>query len=106
MKRIDLGFFDQAAAGTLPPVSFIDPLFSRNDDHPPHHPILGQQYIAAVYAALAASPLWNNLLFVVTYDEHGGFFDHVAPADRPDDRADQGSVSSASACRRCSPVRT
>ena len=90
MKRIDLGFFDQAAAGTLPPVSFIDPLFSRNDDHPPHHPILGQQYIAAVYAALAASPLWNNLLFVVTYDEHGGFFDHVAPPTAPDDRADQG----------------
>jgi phospholipase C len=90
MRRLDLGFFDQAASGTLPPVSFIDPSFSRNDDHPPHHPILGQQLIGAVYAALAASPLWNNLLFVVTYDEHGGFFDHVAPPTAPDDRAAEG----------------
>jgi phospholipase C len=90
ITRIDLGFFDQAAAGTLPPVSFIDPLFTRNDDHPPHHPILGQQYIAAIYAALAASPLWDHLLFVVTYDEHGGFFDHVPPPTAPDDRAGEG----------------
>ena len=90
VTRIDAGFFDQAAAGTLPPVSFLDPMFTRNDDHPPHHPMLGQQYIGAIYAALAASPLWNHLLFVVTYDEHGGFFDHVAPPTAPDDRAADG----------------
>jgi phospholipase C len=71
-------------------VTIIDPGFALNDDHPPHHPGLGQQFIAAVYQALATSPLWQNILFVVTYDEHGGFFDHVAPPKTADDRAADG----------------
>jgi len=84
------GFFDAAAAGTLPPVSIIDPGFALNDDHPPHHPGLGQQFISAIYQALATSPLWQNILFVVTYDEHGGFHDHVPPPKAADDRAADG----------------
>ncbi|MBK8942934.1 MAG: alkaline phosphatase family protein [Polyangiaceae bacterium] len=83
-------FFDAAAAGTLPPFTVIDPGFALNDDHPPHHPLLGQQFIAAVYQALATSPHWENVLFIVTYDEHGGFFDHVAPPKAADDRAAEG----------------
>jgi phospholipase C len=72
-------FFQHAARGTLAPVVYIDPAFSANDDHPPHHTKLGQQLIASIYTALATSPQWKNCLFVVTYDEHGGYFDHVAP---------------------------
>jgi phospholipase C len=88
-KLIDR-FFVDAAAGKLPPVVFVDPAFLKNDDHPPHHPLLGQQFLGAVHAALAASPQWNELLLVITYDEHGGFFDHVPPPKAPDERAAQG----------------
>jgi len=83
-------FLADAKAGKLPPVVYIDPGFYVNDDHPPYHPILGQQLIATVYAALIDSPQWKNTLFVVTYDEHGGFFDHVAPPKAEDDRAADG----------------
>jgi phospholipase C len=41
--------------------------------------VLGQQLIAAIYNALATSPQWKNTLFVITYDENGGYYDHVAP---------------------------
>jgi phospholipase C len=83
-------FLDDAAAGKLPPVVYIDPFFNNNDDHPPVHPINGQELIAAVYTALARSPQWKNCMLVVTYDENGGFFDHVAPPKTVDDRAAQG----------------
>lgn len=78
-------FFKDAAAGTLPPVTYIDPYFYLNDDHPPIHPIHGQMLIAAVYRALATSPQWKNCMLVVTYDENGGFFDHVSPPTTTDD---------------------
>jgi phospholipase C len=75
-------FFHDAAAGTLPPLAVIDPAFfggGANDDHPTHDGQLAQALIASVVAALGASPQWDRCLFVLTYDEHGGFFDHVAP---------------------------
>jgi phospholipase C len=78
-------FFKDAAEGTLPPFTMLDPFFYLNDDHPPAHPLLGQQLIAAVYNALASSPQWKNCLLVITYDEHGGFFDHVPPPTTADD---------------------
>lgn len=77
-------FFEDAQQGTLPNFSVIDPDFGTlggggNDDHPPHDIDLGQIFIASVYAALAQSPQWNRCMLVITYDEHGGFYDHVAP---------------------------
>jgi phospholipase C len=78
-------FFKDAAAGTLPPVVYIDPTFGENDDHPPVHPILAQELIASVYTALANSPQWKNILLVITYDENGGFYDHVPPPTTTDD---------------------
>jgi phospholipase C len=90
MKLIDHRFFDDAAGGKLPSYVVIDPGFLKNDDHPPHHPLLGQQFIATIYAALAAAPQWNEMLFTLVYDEHGGFFDHVRPPTAPDDRAADG----------------
>jgi phospholipase C len=78
-------FFQDAAAGKLPSVVYIDPAFGLNDDHPPTHPILGQELIAAVYTALAKSPQWKNTLLVITYDENGGYFDHVPPPKTTDD---------------------
>jgi len=78
-------FFKDAKAGRLPPVVYIDPFFGENDDHPPLHPILAQALISAVYRALAESPQWKNCMLVITYDEHGGFFDHVPPPTNPHD---------------------
>ncbi len=85
-------FFKDAAAGTLPPVVYIDPSFYENDDHPPVHPILGQELIASVYTALANSPQWKNCMLVITYDEHGGFYDHVAPPRTTDDTLEKYGV--------------
>jgi phospholipase C len=90
IKRFLYDFIDDAAAGILPPVVYIDPAFGTNDDHPPHHPWLGQMLISATYQALATSPQWPRCQLVITYDEHGGFFDHVAPGLTVDDRAAEG----------------
>ncbi|WP_437594005.1 alkaline phosphatase family protein [Sorangium sp. So ce1000] len=81
-------FFEDAAAGLLPSFSVIDPQFfgaTANDDHPDHDVQLGQVLIASIYNALATSPQWGQCLLVITYDEHGGFFDHVAPPTATDD---------------------
>ncbi|HZP87465.1 MAG TPA: alkaline phosphatase family protein [Burkholderiales bacterium] len=77
------GFIRDARTGQLPAVSLLDPHFFSNDDHPPADVRNGQALVARIYDALASSPNWNQLLFVIVYDEHGGFFDHVDPADYP-----------------------
>lgn len=83
-------FYADAAAGALPRVCCVDPGAAFNDDHPPHHPLLGQLYLGSVYQALADSPHWERSLFVLTYDEAGGFHDHVPPGTVPDDYAAEG----------------
>jgi phospholipase C len=83
-------FFDDCAAGALPTVTYLDPPFAYGDDHPPHDPSYGQAFLASVYNALASSPLWPHCLLLVTYDEHGGMFDHVPPPKTADDRAADG----------------
>ncbi|HVK74119.1 MAG TPA: alkaline phosphatase family protein [Kofleriaceae bacterium] len=83
-------FLNDARAGTLRPFTYVEPSFGFNDDHPPHHPMAAQQFVAMVYTALATSPQWANTLLVITYDEHGGFFDHVPPPTVADDRAADG----------------
>jgi phospholipase C len=83
-------FIDDAKAGKLPPVVYIDPSFTFNDYHPPHYPLVGEQLFAAAYQALATSPQWENCMLTVTFDEHGGFYDHVAPGTAPDALAAQG----------------
>jgi phospholipase C len=83
-------FISDAKAGKLPPVVFIDPSFSFNDYHPPHYPLVAEQLVSAAYTALATSPQWENCMFTLTFDEHGGFYDHVAPGTAPDALAAQG----------------
>ncbi|MGI8801612.1 MAG: phospholipase C, partial [Solirubrobacteraceae bacterium] len=93
---IDAGsssFLEDAVAGDLAPVSWIDPDFldlglvgpSSADDHPPADVFGGQELVFRVYDALAAGPKWDRTLLIVTYDEHGGFHDHVPPPAAPDD---------------------
>ncbi len=83
-------FYADAAAGTLPQVVFVDPGAASNDDHPPHHPMLGQLFISSVVDALATGPHWERCLFALTYDEAGGFFDHVPPGLAEDELASEG----------------
>ncbi|MGH9194711.1 MAG: alkaline phosphatase family protein, partial [Acidimicrobiia bacterium] len=82
----DRGFYAAARNGTLPAVAFIDPDLTDappgNDDHPPADINAGQALIKRIYDAIANGPLeqWRKTLLIITYDEHGGFFDHVYPA--------------------------
>ena len=79
-------FLDDARKDRLPCYSFIEPRYFAdlglgmpNDQHPPHDVVFAEQLIATVYNALRVSPAWRNTLFVITYDEHGGCFDHAPP---------------------------
>jgi phospholipase C len=83
-------FQQRAAAGTLPAYTFLEPSFSAsgNSQHPNYNVALGDQLMLDVYNALRNGPGWNDTLLVITYDEHGGNFDHVPPpstAVPPDD---------------------
>jgi phospholipase C len=83
-------FFTDVENGELAQVVQVEPAFGYNDNHPPHHPGLGELFLASIYEAIAASQYWDKCLIVVTYDEHGGFFDHVPPPKVDDDLADDG----------------
>jgi phospholipase C len=89
-KPIDT-FFAQAASGTLPQFSYLDPYFlgedqgGSNDDHPHADILRGQAFLSLVADALVNSPLWPKTAVIITYDEWGGFFDHVRPPRLPDD---------------------
>ena len=86
-------FFADASAGTLPPVTFVEANFNgggaRTDEHPPGDMQLGQAFVAKVVDAVMHSPQWAHTALFITYDEHGGYYDHVAPpkACVPDDLA-------------------
>jgi phospholipase C len=80
-------FFNDAMMGKLPSFSIVDPDYMASDDHPDHDILRGQAFVASVYRSLAASPLWPKTLLIITYDEHGGFFDHVSPPKTVDDEA-------------------
>ena len=82
-------FFVDAAAGLLPHVVLLDPSFIsgfRTDDHPIGDMRVAQAFVANVVRALVNSPQWERMALFVTYDEWGGFFDHVAPPIVADDR--------------------
>lgn len=96
-------FARDAANGALPAYSFIeqryftDPILGLmpNDQHPPHNVSHGEALIAAVYNAVRGGPGWRNTLLIVTYDEHGGCYDHVVPpvATSPDGQIADGHTA-------------
>jgi phospholipase C len=69
----------------LPEVAFVDPNFgvlgikNENDEHPPSDIQRGQAFVSRVINAVRNSPFWQDSIIILTYDEHGGFYDHVAP---------------------------
>jgi phospholipase C len=95
-------FLHDANAGALPKYAFIEPNFFTNyltgkkqsDMHPPSDIVPGDQFICQVFNAIVTGPQWHNneVLFVITFDEHGGCYDHVHPptnATPPDGRQGQ-----------------
>jgi phospholipase C len=77
-------YYKDAAAGKLPQVAFVesDPLGDVNhesDEHPPANVQVGQRFTHDVIKALVASPNWSSSAMFLTYDEHGGYYDHVPP---------------------------
>jgi phospholipase C len=78
-------FQADAAAGTLPGFAYVDPTFRTdaswdgNDEHPPANAQIGQRYVAEIVKAVTESPAWPRTALFITYDEHGGLYDHVPP---------------------------
>jgi len=80
----EIGFYALAKRGELPNVSFIDPHFidwppDATCDEPPSDVRDGQQFVRKIVEAVVCSPNWEKTMLIITYDEHGGFFDHVPP---------------------------
>lgn len=73
-------FLDALGDGSLPAVSFVDPSGSQ-DEHPVGNVHGGEAWGKKIYDAAIASPLWKQLAIIYTYDESGGFADHVPPPD-------------------------
>ncbi|MCP2091594.1 UNVERIFIED_ORG: phospholipase C [Paraburkholderia sediminicola] len=78
---------DWTNSSNLPQVIFIEPEYTDgphrvpNDDHSPTGVAPGQAFLADIYQTISASKRWDETLMIVTYDEHGGFFDHVSPLE-------------------------
>jgi phospholipase C len=82
-------FEDACAKNALPDYCFIEPNYSdhdgptgaliASDQHPDHHVLEGERFIARIYNALRRSDAWDESALLVTYDEHGGIYDHVPP---------------------------
>ena len=84
-------FLDDCEAGVLPDYSFVEPNYSdhtapdgaglpASDQHPDHDVRAGEEFIASIYNAIRNNDdLWNSTALLVSYDEHGGIYDHVPP---------------------------
>ena len=73
-------YLDDCRRGTLPDISWIIPSFSMQfDEHPDADVSVGMGFQEQIITALRRSRLWDRSAFFLTYDEHGGFFDHVPP---------------------------
>ena len=80
-------FWEDARRGNLPNVVFVDPDYTdaaedagtSNDYHHRGSVLVGEAFVASVYNALKDSPQWGRMVFVLNFDEHGGFYDHVPP---------------------------
>ena len=72
-------FFIDAAAGKLPQFTFLDPNYDNTSEENPQDIQVGERFVAKVVKALMHSPTWKNTALFLTYDEHGGYYDHVPP---------------------------
>jgi phospholipase C len=82
-------FYTDAAAGKLPHFTFLEPQYDTTSEENPQDIQVGEEFVASVVNAVMHSPKWKNTAFFLTYDEHGGYYDHVPPprAIKPDNIA-------------------
>jgi len=80
-------FYADAAAGTLPAFSLVEPDYGKQSEEDPQDVQFGDQFLGTVVNAVMAGPRWQSTMLVWNYDEHGGYYDHVPPprAVTPDD---------------------
>src|SRR4051794_21323415 len=90
-------FLEDCKSGQLPDYSFIEPNYTDHpgegggqllatDQHPDHNVQAGEYFIASIYNAIHDRPdLWESTALLITYDEHGGIYDHVPPPSCPSD---------------------
>lgn len=85
IKELEPNFFDDVATGKLADFTWLQPRLSTIENELPtwQHPdapvVEGERLIKQLYEAIRAGPKWEETLFLITYDEHGGFYDHVTP---------------------------
>ncbi len=72
-------FYADARAGTLPSFSLLDPNYGTESQEDPQNIAVGEGLLAKVVDAIGASPAWRKTVFILVYDEHGGYYDHVPP---------------------------
>jgi phospholipase C len=72
-------FFEDAATGRLPQVAIVDPDFAKSSEENPQDVRFGDQFLAKVVHALVSGPGWRSTVMFWTYDEAGGYYDHVPP---------------------------
>jgi phospholipase C len=78
MSKIDR-FFDDAKEGKLPGVCYVEPNYETTSEENPQNIAQGEQFAAKVIEAVMSGPEWESTLLIWTYDEHGGYYDHVPP---------------------------
>jgi phospholipase C len=72
-------FYTDAAAGKLPAFSLVDPNYGTESQENPQNIAVGEGVLEKVVRAIGSGPAWRKTLFILTYDEHGGYYDHVPP---------------------------
>ncbi len=72
-------FAADVAAGRLPQFTFLDPQFTTTSEENPQDIQVGERYVAEVVRTLMHAPTWRHTALFITYDEHGGYYDHVPP---------------------------
>ena len=72
-------FFADAAAGTLPDYSLVEPDYGTQSEENPQNIAVGEEFAAQVINAVITGPAWDKTALLLTYDEHGGYYDHVPP---------------------------
>jgi phospholipase C len=79
-------FYTDVAAGRLPQFTFLDPHYTTESEENPQDIQVGEQLVGRIVHALMHAPTWKHTALFITYDEHGGYYDHVPPprAIKPD----------------------
>lgn len=86
--RLISGFLEDAQAGSLPAVSFVEPDYRRNSGQAPQDVKRAEAFVGQVVRAVTSSPSWPETLLLILHDSHGGYYDHVPPPVAPDPDAD------------------